>query len=390
MRTDFPREKMMRNVEHLAHVDIPGGGQVYVQDGIAYVGHMKKRDGTTIIDVSNPEAPRVLSNVPTTELSHAHKVRTVGKLMVVNVETAERDIDRPYAEGGIKLYDVSDPGAPEELSHFRVSGIGVHRFDFDGTYAYLSSSMDGYLHNIVLIVDCSDPRDPKEVSRWWMPGQWVAGGETPERSRRIGCHHPLRFGDRLYVSYLNGGVVILDVSDITRPVMIGHYDYHPAFRSITHTFARMPYKLDGRDIAVVVDEQPTIAPPGTVPGFMWVFDVTDETDPHPLSTYLMSLDDTPFRGAEGQPLRFGAHQCHERMHDSLVPVVWFQGGLQIIDIANPHVPECVGHFLPQPGAGQATVMSNDVFFDKDRCLYVLDRNRGLDIVRYTGPDGAKG
>ena len=45
--------------------------------------------------------------------------------------------------------------------------------------AYLSSSMDGYLHNIVVIVDLSDPRKPREVSRWWMPGQWVAGGETP-------------------------------------------------------------------------------------------------------------------------------------------------------------------------------------------------------------------
>ena len=79
--------------------------------------------------------------------------------------------------------------------------------------------------------------------------------------------------------------------------MVGRYDYHPAFAPITHTFTRMPFKLDGRDIAVVVDEQPTRALPGQVPAFMWVFDVTDEKAPHPIATWSMSIDDTPWRAA---------------------------------------------------------------------------------------------
>jgi hypothetical protein len=384
---NFSPERMSRNVSHLSHVDIPGGGQVFVSNGTSYVGHMKAREGTSIIDVSDPRRPSVLANVPSTELSHAHKVRVVGDLMVVNVETAERDIDRPYTEGGIRIFDVANAAKPRELGFFSVSGIGVHRFDFDGTYAYLSSSMDGYLHNIVLIVDLSDPTQPREVSRWWMPGQWIAGGEKPERSRRIGCHHPLRFGDRLYVSYLNGGVLILDVSDLARPSLVGHYDYHPAFPSISHTFARMPFQLDGRDIAIAVDEQPTLAPPGSVPAFMWVFDVSDESSPKPLATYTMSIDDTPWRSGPGQPLRFGAHQCHERMTDSLVYLCWFQGGLQIVDVRNPSEPVPVGHFIPQPGAGEGTVMSNDVFVDDRGLIYLLDRKRGLDILEYTGPRG---
>ena len=28
-----------------------------------------------------------------------------------------------------------------------------------------------------MIVDINDPANPKEVSRWWFPGQWTAGGE---------------------------------------------------------------------------------------------------------------------------------------------------------------------------------------------------------------------
>lgn len=381
--------RMTHNTRLVSKLDIAGGGQVFVDGTTAYVGHMEAHEGTTIIDVADPANPRVLANIPSTALSHAHKVRVVNGVMVVNVETAQRDVDRPYAEGGIRTFDVSDPANPRELGFFGVTGIGIHRFDFDGTYAYLSSSMDGYLHNIVVIVDLSDPASPREVSRWWMPGQWIAGGESPERSRRIGCHHPLRFGNRLYVSYLNGGVVILDISDIAAPKMIGHYDYHPVFRSISHTFTRMPFRLGGRNIAVAVDEQPTRFPPGTVPAFMWVFDVTDETDPKPLSTFTADPHVTPWRGVPGQPDRFGAHQCHERMRDSLVYLCWFQGGLQIVDIRDPDVPVPVGHFIPQPGKGQGTVMSNDVFVDDRGLVYLIDRNRGLDIIEYTGPAGAR-
>ncbi len=37
------------------------------------------------------------------------------------------------------------------------------------------------------------------------------------------CHHPLRAGDRLNVSYWHHGMYILDISDISKPKMIsGH------------------------------------------------------------------------------------------------------------------------------------------------------------------------
>jgi hypothetical protein len=36
-----------------------------------------------------------------------------------------------------------------------------------------------FMGNIVMILDFADPMRPREVGRWWMPGQWIAGGETP-------------------------------------------------------------------------------------------------------------------------------------------------------------------------------------------------------------------
>ena len=60
----------------LLHLDIPGGGQVVVQDGYAFVGHMKPPMGTSIIDVRDPANPSVVAHVePPDEWSHTHKVR---------------------------------------------------------------------------------------------------------------------------------------------------------------------------------------------------------------------------------------------------------------------------------------------------------------------------
>ena len=83
-----------------------------------------------------------------------------------------------------------------------------------------------------------------------------------------------------------------------------------------------------------------------------------------------------------------AHQCHERMTSSLVYLTWFRGGLRIVDIADPMRPREVGHFIPTPGKGERTVMSNDVYVDDNGLIYLVDRLNGLDILEYTGPAGA--
>ena len=74
------------------------------------------------------------------------------------------------------------------------AGKGVHRYDFDGRYAYISPTVEGYIGNIAMILDLADPAKPKEVGRWWIPGQWQAGGEHYPWGDGVAprCHHPLR------------------------------------------------------------------------------------------------------------------------------------------------------------------------------------------------------
>ena len=424
------------NVNRIGHIDIAGGGQILVQGDLAFIGHMDPPHGTSILDVSDPSNPRVLSTLTMPANNHSHKVRVSGDIMIINNENHGRhkmaagaklpaltaDLEKKlgrtpsdedlaaalnykpediaelreaatwsYDAGGIRIYDISKPEKPEEITFYKTGGNGVHRFDFDGRYAYLSTRMEGYRGNIMVIVDMKDPARPEEVSRWWLPGQWTAGGEEPSWGElRFECHHGLRFGDRLYTAYHAGGAVILDISDISKPKMLSHYNYHPPFVSSSHTYARMPHKLGGRDVAVVIDEQPGRWRPTQVPAFAWVFDVSDETDPKPISTFSMSEQETPWRLE--QPTnrsRFGAHQCHERMRDSLVYTAWFRGGLRIVDLADPTKPNEVGFFIPTPGPGEKSVQSNDVFVDDNGLIYLMDRLNGLDILEYTGPAGQK-
>src|SRR3569623_982850 len=95
---------------------------------------------------------------------------------LIEVETAEK---QPYRNGGFRLDDVSNPAPPRLLHHQLTGGSGVHRFDMDANYAYISTEMDGFVGNILVTYDIRDPKRPQEVSRWWMPGQHLAAGEKP-------------------------------------------------------------------------------------------------------------------------------------------------------------------------------------------------------------------
>jgi len=195
-----------KNTKQLAHIDCPGGGQVWVDGTTLYIGHMRQPTGTTIVDVADPARPKILTKVEVPAGWHSHKVRVADGIMIVNHERQGTDGVAEFG-GGLGIYDVSKPAEPKLITKWRTHGKGVHRYDFDGRYAYISPTAEGYIGNIAMILDLEDPAKPEEVGRWWIPGQWKAGGEEypcdnwpPPR-----CLPPLRVGKRLYVSYWHHG-----------------------------------------------------------------------------------------------------------------------------------------------------------------------------------------
>lgn len=368
------------NTKHVAHVDCAGGGQVWVDGTTLYIGHMRPPSGTTIVDVADPRNPRILTHVPVPDGWHSHKVRVQDGIMIVNHERFGQAA--PEFGGGLAIYDVSRPAEPKLITKWITGGKGVHRYDFDGRYAYISPTAKGFIGNITMILDLADPAKPEEVGRWWIPGQWQEGGEhypwsaewpTPR------CHHPLRRGDRLYVSYWHHGLFILDISDMSQPKAIAAVNTSRAFPHPTHTCLPMPQPLKGRDIMVVADEDVAKLYP-SAPSFAWIYDITDETTPIPISTWQvpgLDIDGSP------QPAMTGCHQPSERFAGTIIPFAWFAQGLRLVDIADPYAPKEVGYFMPDAPTGADRASSNDVTRDERGLLYLIDRIRGVDIIEPT-------
>ena len=427
---------LAHKVRRLGHLDLAGAGQVTVSGTHAYVGHIPNKDrlGTSIVDISDPHRPRVVATVTLDDPeSHSHKVRVVGDVMVVNHErnmtpigrraeqlpsarrelastlqreptraeiavklnVTEADIlkieeaeQRGYHNGGFKIYDVSNPSRPKPVCYQKTGGIGVHRFDMDARYAYISTEMDGFVGNLLVVYDIGDPSRPAEVSRWWMPGQHLAGGETPSWSgKRHRLHHALRFGDEMWASCWHGGFSVVDVAEIARPRTVGAYNYHPPFPEPTHTVMPVPGRLGGRRIAIAIDEEDQAqsadeeaARRGRVHAGLMTFDVSDLGAIKPLALFQVSELDSPWSRTAGA--RFGAHQFCERMTDTLVYAVWFSAGLRIIDVADPLNPREAGYFIPEPVAGRPAPQSNDVALDERGLITMVDRHVGFDVLEF--------
>ncbi len=366
---------LIKNFRHVGHLDIPGGGQVCVKAGYAYIGHMAPPLGSSVVDVSNPRAPKVVAQLRIPQTTHCHKARVVGDLLFVNCEQykGHAAFDKP----GWAIYDVSRPAEPRHVAFVHTHGVGVHRFDVDERYAYITTEVEGYLGAITVIYDLAAPAKPREVSRWWLPGQWTAGGETPTwEGKRHRTHHPLRCGDRLAIGCWYGGLALVDISDITRPRTLSYLDWSPPYLAPTHTAMKIPWKIRERDILVATDEHITDAHTDPSP-FFWVVDISDESKLIPVANYM--LPESAVKNTVG---RFGSHQPQEQLYagDNVLHVTWFSGGLRAVDLSDPYVPREVGYFVPDPGPGAKSCQSNDVFVDRDGLVYVIDRINGLDIL----------
>ena len=369
-------------LRQVGYVDCAGGGQVVVVDGIAYVAHMRSPHGTSVIDVRDPKNCKELATIGMPPGTHSHKVRVENGLMVVNHELNHADTNPVPAgwQGGIGIYDVSTPSRPELITNWTTKGTGVHRYDFDGRHLYMSPTLDGYVGNIVMIMDLQDPKRPTEVGRWWEPGQWIAGGETPTWEKTAHrCHHPLRMGNRLYTSYWLGGFHILDIDDMAKPKRVSGLDWSPPFPCPTHTALPIPFAIAGRRYVLVNDEDVFRGDTDT-PAFAWMVDITDETRPVPVSSFQVESVRAAHQRGEPQPMMSACHQPCEKVTSSEIPFAWFGQGLRIIDIKDPYALREVAHFMPDVPAGTDRVSSNDLTVDDRGLIYLLDRRRGLTIV----------
>ncbi|MGH2788748.1 MAG: LVIVD repeat-containing protein [Actinomycetota bacterium] len=365
-------------LELVGHISLDGAGdlmQIDVIDGVAYVAHAGRSGlGTSIFEVSDPRKPRVLSVIEAPPGTHSHKVQVTDEIMIVNHEkNPSQDADEWSA--GVNVFDVSDPSRPREIGFFATTGEGVHRMTFwEPPYAYVSATEDGFVGRLLKIIDLSDPTAPTEAGRWWLPGSHVAGGEEPGwdvGEREYAMHHALLDGPVAYCSWWDGGMVVLDVSDVARPAMISHLELDPSESSCTHTALPLP----GRSLVVLADEA-VEDNCREVPKRIRLVDTADPAAPRVVNMLPVPEGDYCDRGG-----RFGPHNLHEnrpgRMVDTdTVYVTYFNAGVRVFDLGDPSDPKEIAYYVPEAPPGQSAIQLNDLVVTQDGLIFVTDRIGG--------------
>src|SRR5260370_2336138 len=188
--------------------------------------------GWTIMDVTAPSRPRVLNFIPGQANTCTCQMDVEEDKMITGLERIAPgwggDPEQPNDEG-VLIWSLEDPVHPQLLGQFRTEGTGTHRDGYyGGRYVHLAAGMPGYSGNIYVIIDISDPSNPVEAGRWWVPGQCVACGEIPTPG--VSLHGPPYVeGNLVYIPYRAAGPGHLDISDVSNPQRVGQLGSPPPF-----------------------------------------------------------------------------------------------------------------------------------------------------------------
>ena len=357
-----------------------------------YVAHLWHR-GWSVVDVTDPSAPELCAYVPGPENTWTIQIQVADGKMITGLERiapgwggAE---NQPFTEGFF-IFDVSAPTKPRQLGHFKTGSTGTHRNFYDGgNLVHAAAGAPGLTGKIYRVVDIADPANPKEVGRFSLAEQ-----TAPASGTKFSCHGPAHIeGNRAYLSYGDGGGIILDVSDMSQPQMISQI----AFRGITATQGIHTYlPLPRRKIALINDE--AIRENGDENlNLAGIVDVSDETRPRMLA--LFPLPEPPpeseLKNFYDKAGRFGPHNHHHQNHqacledrDDIAYLTYFNAGLRVYDTRDARMPKEFAYFVPPDPKTRIGIkptrlvaQTEDVLVDRRGCIYISDKNHGIFILR---------
>ena len=392
---------MFLNMKLLSHHTLNGFGGMgegmsmqLTRDGrrVLWLAHESAPKNFTAVDVSDPRAPKVIVQ---TDLPHAqmrsNSLEVSGELMAVAYQVTKFGL-KP---AGFELFDISVPEKPRSIAFFDAAGPhsrGCHQLWFvDGRTVHMACAdpelkpRDPKDDQVYRIVDVSNPAKPRAVGRWYLPG--TMDGDDAAPPQRLAPRFDAGFRahntnvypqrpDRCYLGYLDGGIMVLDISDASRPQLVSRWTNSPPYNGFSHTV--LP--LFERNLLVVSDEsiQDNAA---DWPKLVWLLDARDERHLVSIATLPAAPLDT-FRRRGG---RFGAHNLHENppvpgawKSETIVVGTFFNAGVRAYDISDPYAPREVAYFVPPTPENSpvGSVQINDCFVDDRGVVFTVDRHAG--------------
>ena len=379
--------------------DSANGNWVYIghvpntRTGDATLNPITGRDewnGTSIVDISDPANPELVWHIPNDVLANSRSVS-----VVYDYEFDSEPTGRDYL--------IRNSEAGEDLK-FQIFDIIARE--------------PGFRTAIVHIWDLRDPVNPQFLGRAWLPGQ--KDGEAGFEGQYV--HHPIvdEANDRVYAGFRigSGHVASWDISDPANPTLAWSYDTSPPGRG-PHTISPIRYDevpnitaADGelpRTYALVSDEYDGLECPHGLKSRIYMFDITHESHPMPVSTWQVPIGDFCDIGGN-----FGPHQHAEtvngylnRFEDKLAWIAYLNAGVRVLDLSDPQNLREVGYYIPKTNANPrpsqarpAVIQLTDVDIDHRGLAYASDRSgescmgqgescvgTGLFIFEYMGESG---
>jgi hypothetical protein len=346
----------------------------------AYCGN--GANGWSIVDVSNPSSMHVVHRHPHSTLPDNTQYIDIktGNILVVkrNQRLENWDVSNPVAPVLLGFY------TPPDIGTLSYHGLWVHE-DSRGRFAFAACGIVGFTNMILLCVDITNPALPVEVSRWWYPGMWTAGGETPTwplTGITVQCHDLTVYGNRAYVAWRDKGLIILDISDITNLTFVGEINWadgRPNFASLpgqTHSFGIVVPKKGGPVETVISTDELSVCPFG----YPHILDVSDETLPREISGFLLPLNLGGNCPPDRTGRRMGIHDVERMIRGDIVWSAWEEGGFWGIDISDLHHPKWVAYYVPpvrsDSPANRRSGHADDVFVMDDGSIFGSSSDQG--------------
>lgn len=373
--------------------------------------------GWSVVDVTNPAKPEVVRFIEGPPNTWTLQMELHGNIMITSLEKIFPNFggnNEPFTEG-VYIWDISNPLNPKRLGHYQTGGNGTHRnFYNGGKYMHLAAGMPGYKGNIYVIVDISDPENPVEVSRWWVPGQkdtetehhYVDEKHPDEKAttshhpyhifcgsdHEVSLHGPPYVVDNLaFLPYGAAGMVVLDISDIKNPKQVSRLDFSPPFHDRFGVHGALPILEKG--IAFVNSEDVSYGKGALAHAS--IVDIKDIENPKLISLFPQPLTEkgTSYREEKGWS---GPHNFNHLLHNAdvqpqgdLFYMTWFNAGLRVYDVSDVNVPKEIGYFIPPKPTkrfgrmpeDELVVQTEDVLVDRRGYIYITDKNMGIFILK---------
>jgi hypothetical protein len=388
-----------------------------------------EENGTSILDVTDAAAPRLLHHipgergreVPGRETGGAQMTRVCAGAELPKGDRSKTYLLRTFGDARQEVWDVSVPERPQLVAQFgQFTSTHKNEWECASGIAYIPGSHPAYrATRVTHVYDLSDPAKPVFLRAFGLGDQLKdAKGYLPAQIHGAISAWPAK--DRVYFGYgtnARGVAQIVDrarllsgppepAAENLRAPQVARIDL-PEFMGAHTAFPLLGVEVPGfrpaekrlRDFLVIVNENNTTV--CNEPRQMAYFvDITDERRPFGVANYdvLESSGDFCSRGG-----RFGAHASHENRtplyYRRLMFFSWFNAGVRVVDVRNPYRPREVGYYIPArtektdlrcADEGKKTgcvpvVQINNVEVDDRGYLYAVDRaNSGLFVLELTG------